>query len=83
MANSNAAVAIAVDNDAAPDTQSPEERRQAVRMVEALLFASAEPLAAADLAGRLPRGVDIQALLRELQEFYAVRGVNLVQVAGR
>ena len=83
MANSNAAVAIAVDNDAAPDAQSPEERRQAMRMIEALLFASAEPLSAADLAGRVPQGADIQGLLRDLQEFYAVRGVNLVQVAGK
>ena len=56
MANSNRAVAIAVDNDAAAENQSPEERRQAERMIEALLFASAEPLSADDLAARLPRG---------------------------
>jgi segregation and condensation protein B len=83
MANSNVAVAIAVNNDAAADTQSPEEHRQAQRMIEALLFASAEPLSAAELAGRLPNGADIQGLIRELQEIYAVRGVNLVQVAGK
>ena len=43
MANSNRAVVIAIDNDAVAESQAPEERRQAVRMVEALLFASAEP----------------------------------------
>ncbi len=52
-------------------------------MVEALLFAAAEPLSADDLAGRLPDGADIAGLLHELQEHYADRGVNLVQVAGK
>ena len=83
MASSNVAVAIAVDNDAAASSQTPEERRQALRMVEALLFAAAEPLSADDLAARLPQGSDVAGLLRELQEAYAPRGVNLVQVAGK
>jgi segregation and condensation protein B len=83
MANSNAAVAIAVDNDANAASLSPEERRQSLRMVEALMFASAGPLAAEDLAGRLPEGTDVAGLLRELQQAYAGRGVNLVQVAGK
>jgi len=83
MASSNVAVAIAVDNDAAASSQTPEDRRQALRMVEALLFAAAEPLSADDLAARLPQGSDVAGLLRELQEAYAPRGVNLVQVAGK
>lgn len=83
MASSNAAMVIAVDNDAAASSQTPEERRQALRMVEALLFAAAEPLSADDLAGRLPQGSDVAGLLRELNEVYAGRGVNLVQVAGK
>jgi segregation and condensation protein B len=81
MANS-AAVMIAVDNDANAASQSPEDWAQNLRMIEALLFASAEPLAAEDLASRLPEGADIAGLLRDLQETYAMRGVNLVQVAG-
>ncbi len=83
MANAHAAVAIAVDNDAAADVRSPEERRHTERMIEALLFASAEPLSADDLAARLPEGSDVSGHLRELQQVYAMRGVNLVQVAGR
>jgi segregation and condensation protein B len=83
MANYSAAVVIAVDNDATAMNQSPEERRQNLRMVEALLFASAEPLSADAIAGRLPEGTDIAGLLRDLQEIYAGRGVNLVQVAGK
>lgn len=83
MANSNPVVAIAVDNDATAESQSPEERRQGLRMVEALLFAASEPLSADDLATRLPEGADVAGMLRELQERYAERGVNVVQVAGK
>jgi segregation and condensation protein B len=74
---------IAVDNDANAADQSPEVWQQNLRMVEALVFASAEPVAAEDLAGRLPEGADIAGLLRELQETYSSRGVNLIQVAGK
>ncbi len=54
-----------------------------LRMVEALLFASAEPLDAAVLAARLPGDADIGDILSELQRQYASRGVNLVRVAGK
>jgi segregation and condensation protein B len=83
MANPNAVVSIAVDNDANAGNQTPEERHQTSRMIEALVFASAEPLSAEDLAGRLPDGADVAGLLRELQQTYAGRGVNLVQIAGK
>jgi segregation and condensation protein B len=53
------------------------------RRVEALLFAAAEPLSAADLAGRLPEGADLAHALTALQARYAERGVNLVCVADR
>jgi segregation and condensation protein B len=79
----NAAVMIAVDNDAAASGQSPEARRDDVRMVEALVFASAEPLAAEEIAARLPDGTDVAGILRELKDEYATRGVTLVQVAGK
>jgi segregation and condensation protein B len=74
---------IAVDNDANAASQSPEDWRQNLRMAEALLFASAEPVAAEDLAARLPEGADVAGLLAELKETYATRGVNLMQVAGK
>jgi segregation and condensation protein B len=83
MANPNPRVTIAVDNDAIAEGISPEERRQGLRMAEALLFASAEPISAEDLASRLPNGSDVAGILRELQQTYATRGVNLVQVAGK
>src|SRR5262245_21761212 len=56
---------------------------QALRVLEALLFAAAEPLDEKALAVRLPKGTDIPALIEELEAHYANRGVNLVRVAGK
>ena len=53
-----------------------------LRLLEALLFAAPEPLAESDLATRLGDGADLAALLRELGESYAGRGINLVRLAG-
>lgn len=53
---------------------------EAVRMVEAIVFASAEPVSQKQLAARLPQDVDLSAALAELQQIYARRGVNLVRV---
>jgi segregation and condensation protein B len=83
MPNRNAAVAIAVDNDAEAPAGRANERRQNLRMVEALVFASAEPLAIEEIAARLPEGTDVAGLLGELAALYADRGVNVVQVAGK
>jgi segregation and condensation protein B len=55
---------------------------QNLRLLEALIFASATTLDEAALSERLPDGVDLNALLAELAELYANRGVNLVKVAG-
>ena len=62
---------------------APEDRRLQLRMVEALLFASAEPLGEAEIGARLPQGVDVAALLKELQSAYAGRGVTLRHIDGR
>ena len=58
------------------------EHRDQLRLLEALLFAASEPLSADDLAMRLGGTADIAALLQELAETYAERGVNLVRLAG-
>jgi segregation and condensation protein B len=62
---------------------APEEERLHLRMLEAMLFASATPLSQEDLASRLPEGADVRALLAELQVAYAGRGVNLREVDRR
>ena len=56
------------------------ERR--LRILEALLFASAEPLSPEQLAPLLGEGADAARLLAILQQCYAGRGVNLVQRGG-
>ena len=53
--------------------------RQHLRMLEAVLFASADPLSERELAQRLPEDAAIPALLAILTAHYADRGVNLVQ----
>jgi segregation and condensation protein B len=67
----------------APGTASRPDHGVALRIAEALLFASAEPMGADELARRLPRGADVDAVLADLRAHYAQRGVNLVRVAGR
>lgn len=60
-----------------------EAQVQLKRMVEALLFASSEPLGLTDFANRLPDATDILGLLATLQKDYANRGVNLIKVNGK
>ena len=54
-----------------------------LRLIEALLFASAEPLSAQALAAKLPADADIAATLAQLQAEYAPRGINLVDRNGQ
>ena len=54
-----------------------------LRIVEAFLFASPEPVSEEDIAGRLPQGTDVPALLVELATHYEGRGVEPVKTAGR
>jgi len=56
-------------------------RRDDLRIVEARLFATSEPLAEDELATAISADADVRALLDELKAFYAGRGINLVRVA--
>lgn len=58
------------------------ERAQQLRLVEALLFAVAEPIGEEALAQHLDDAANVEGLLRELAERYAGRGVNLVRLSG-
>lgn len=59
------------------------DRGEKLRVLEALLFAAAEPLDERYLSEHVPDGEDITALIEELQAFYAGRGINLVRTAGK
>jgi segregation and condensation protein B len=52
------------------------------RMIEAVLFASARPLGADEIARRLPEGAEVERALARLRLRYEGRGVRLVEVAG-
>ncbi|MBL9058546.1 MAG: SMC-Scp complex subunit ScpB [Mangrovicoccus sp.] len=59
--------------------EAPPEAEQE-RMVEALLFASAEPVSLRELLQRLPQGSDPELALAQLAKRYQGRGVRLVKV---
>ena len=54
----------------------------AVRLAEAMVFASAEPVTLRQLGQVLPEGVEAEAVIAALRARYAGRGVELVEVAG-
>jgi len=80
---------VEMSADIQPVSETEQEHQPAMeglnpehlRMLEAILFAASEPLAAKALATSLPQGADVAGLLAELQRFYELRGVNLVCVA--
>jgi segregation and condensation protein B len=71
---------VAADEEA---DMAADPRPEVLRLIEALLFAAAEPLDDKTLATRLPEGIDLPAAMRRLQAEYAARGVNIVRVAGK
>ena len=50
------------------------------RMVEAILFASADPVTVAELSARMPHGADPAEALVHLRKRYEGRGVHVVKV---
>lgn len=59
------------------DADDPELHQRSLRVLEAILFASAEPMTERMLANRLPDGAEIKVLLKELQAKYDGGGVTL------
>ncbi len=68
------------------ETQEPIENADEadmLRMLEAILFASAEPISPQAMLERLPKGADLNVLLPQLQKIYAGRGVELIELGGQ
>ncbi len=59
------------------------DKKNHIRLLEAILFASGEPLSTSFLHERMPDGADVGGLLMELQKTYEGRGVNLVNIEGK
>ena len=53
---------------------------ESVRLVEALLFASAKPLDRGSLQSRIPENIDINLVLENIEKVYSTRGVNLCDI---
>ena len=58
-------------------------KKEYLRLLEALLFASSEPLGITQLSDRMPESADVKKLLPQLQDMYESRGVNLVNLDGK
>ena len=56
---------------------------EAMRALEAIVFAAAAPLTLADIARHIGDRGDLPLLLRELADSYAPRGINLIERGGR
>lgn len=50
------------------------------RMVEAIMFATADPVTVQELIGRMPHGCDPAEAIAHLRKRYEGRGVNLVKI---
>jgi segregation and condensation protein B len=57
-----------------------EDRSLQLRVLEALIFASSEPVEQSEIERRLPAGADVPALLGDLSALYAQRGVQLARI---
>jgi segregation and condensation protein B len=67
-------------HDADPSLFEAPPMAEQERMVEAILFASAEPVAVNDLIGRMPHGSEPATALANLRKRYEGRGVQVVRV---
>jgi segregation and condensation protein B len=76
-------VEVIVEETAVVTMHPRADRNQHLRIVEAVLFAAAEPVAIEKIGTFLPEAADVEALLADLKANYANRGVNLVEVAGK
>ena len=69
------------NNEPEPATeQVAAARAEELRLLEALLFASRDPIDEATLRRHLPDGVDLKDALARLKAEYASRGVTLVKI---
>ena len=60
-----------------------QPRPEHMRILEALLFAAAQPIDEKTLKARLPEDVDLRVTLNALQAEYASRGVHVVRIGGK
>ncbi len=78
--------ALAQRREAAMDMEEAEARAErhalALRIAEALIFASATPVPLEAITAQCPADVDMAAVIADLARLYAGRGVELRRIAG-
>lgn len=74
------AASSGVPEAAASPNRLREPDEDSLRLAEALIFASAEPVSARALTRVLPDDIDADAVLARLRERYAGRGVELIDI---
>lgn len=62
--------------------ETADDNTTRLRLLEAALFASNEPVSKTVLQDQLGKDVDVDSLLTDLQALYAHRGVHLVETGG-
>lgn len=71
-----------VEEDQGIVAETPPSFGESMRVLEAMLFASAEPLTLNAMRVRLPEDSDLGGMLMDLQKTYESRGVRLVEMNG-
>ncbi len=69
-----------IQNNERETSPDPTVRAEELRLLEALLFASREPIDETTLGRHLPNGVNLKDALARLKAEYATRGVTLVKI---
>ena len=69
---------VEIEAEALDDT--PENH---LRILEAVLFASAKPISPQAMLERLPESADLNVLLPQLQEAYQDKGIELIETGGQ
>lgn len=67
------------DGDATASADAGE--MEALRIAEALIFASPVPVEETELAKHMPEGLELEGVMQQLRAQYEGRGINLVRVA--
>ena len=75
--------AAVAEEIAEQDADRTRRMAEELRLLEALLFASAEPVSERVIAERLGEGADVPGLLEQLRAVYQGRGVELLQANSR
>lgn len=67
-------------SDDAIDVLRDHALKDAERIAEALVFSSSQPVSQNFIASKLPDGIDVEAIMQRLSDFYASRGINLLRI---